>query len=64
MKPAPAGKPKCCCSTSSFPMAAGWNAPVKSDRSLRTYQRNVYDKLDVHSNVQAMVKALAEKIID
>jgi DNA-binding NarL/FixJ family response regulator len=33
-------------------------------RSLRTYLRNIYDKMDVHSRVQAMAKALAEKIID
>jgi DNA-binding NarL/FixJ family response regulator len=32
-------------------------------RSLRTYLRNIYDKMEVHSRVQAMAKALSEKII-
>lgn len=32
-------------------------------RSLRTYLRNIYDKLGVHSRVQAMAKALSVKIV-
>jgi DNA-binding NarL/FixJ family response regulator len=32
-------------------------------RSLHIYLRNIYDKLSVHSRVQAMAKALAENLV-